>query len=395
MQFPVGSQPEVAFPVFRKTLFPPMQAELFFLIIAALITASYSFIIISFAIGWWHLPEFHQPQKMPQTRLSVIVAARNEAQHIGALLQSLASQTYDKKHYEVIIVNDHSTDFTAQIVLEHQQRLSNLHLLNAPPEQNGKKSAIEQGIAQATGHLLVTTDADCIAPRRWLETIAAMYEQQQPDMIIAPVVMQSESYFEHLQALEFMSLIASTAGAAALQQPIMCNGANLAYTKTAFQQFGNALKNKLASGDDMFLMLKMKKARRKIVFLKSRNATVSTRPQPNWHSFVAQRRRWTSKSRAYRDFGVVLTAINVLAMNLLVLLMLFFILSQWWSIAVVVLILKGVADGILLRQATLFFRKSQLLRYFIPLFLPYSLYVVVTAAISFAGQYTWKNRRLK
>ena len=87
-------------------------------------------------------------------------------------------------------MNDHSTDATASIVKTfNEPNIKCVDLINFIGNETNsyKKKGIEVGIAQAVGQLIITTDADCIAPPNWLKTIAAFYEEKKPDLIVMPV----------------------------------------------------------------------------------------------------------------------------------------------------------------------------------------------------------------
>ncbi|MBE6312904.1 MAG: glycosyltransferase, partial [Bacteroidales bacterium] len=156
--------------------------------------------------------------------VSIVVAFRNEEQHLAKLQNALAKQTY--KNYELILVNDHSTDnFKSKISQERRIRL-----LNATEE--GKKRALLEGVNAAKGDIVLCTDADCLPCPTWIESIVSFFGTNQTDMVIAPVVMIPEKKaFERIQTLEFASLQAATAGSACAGDPIMCNGANMAFKK--------------------------------------------------------------------------------------------------------------------------------------------------------------------
>jgi biofilm PGA synthesis N-glycosyltransferase PgaC len=253
-----------------------------YLIVTTIIALIYSFIIFSFLIGWIRIKKFKKGAPAPSSVFtSVIIAVKNEEQNIPSLLNSLANQTIHHADYEIIIINDHSNDNTEYLM--NSADLPNLKLLNLPLGKRGKKDALQFGISNSTGDLIITTDADCIHHSVWLETISTYYSQYKPKLIIAPVLMQSKSFFEHLQALDFFSLIASGAGASGIKRPIMCNGANLAFDKKTYEEFQDPFHKSFSSGDDVFLLLNMKRKYRKdIKFLKSEEALVLTKPKKHW-----------------------------------------------------------------------------------------------------------------
>ena len=199
-----------------------------------------------------------QPTKNTlQPKISLIIPARNEETNIGKLLAALSNQSYPKELTEIIVVDDHSTDNTATIV--QQFPFAKLIQLKEDAINSYKKKAIEKGIAEATGELIVTTDADCNVNPGWLRAINSSFSDESVKMSFGAVRIQSDqTIFSRLQALEFSSLIGSGASTAAFGFPTMCNGANLAFTKEAFLQTNGYTGNEqIASGDDEFLMRKI------------------------------------------------------------------------------------------------------------------------------------------
>ncbi len=156
----------------------PLFFFLFFLLMVV-----YAVLIAYYHSAWNRLPEFTLPEKQASVFISVIIAARNEEANINGLLQSLYDQQYPKELYEVIIIDDHSTDTTWSLLQGQDflpMQVKPLQLSAFVEERSAiasyKKKAIETGINAAAGTLIVTTDADCRFNPMWLQTIAAFYE---------------------------------------------------------------------------------------------------------------------------------------------------------------------------------------------------------------------------
>ena len=237
---------------------------LFFVLMSAGIL--YATMMLAFTFKWLSLPVFKSKGKTPETTITVIIPARNEEEHIAKCLQNVLVQNYPHNLIEIIIVDDNSTDNTAmlveKIIAENTDRTIRLvKLKDVSATALFKKRAITEAVSVARGKLIITTDADCRMGSKWLATITEYYELHQTKMLLSPVTFAEEkSLFEKLQTLEFIGYIGVSAAAVAMKNPLMCNGANLAYEREVFNAVGGYKHNdNLASGDDVFLMLKIKK----------------------------------------------------------------------------------------------------------------------------------------
>ncbi|MEO6540533.1 MAG: glycosyltransferase, partial [Ferruginibacter sp.] len=299
------------------------------LIISGIIFGLYILLIFYYWRSWLSIPEFKPrlTNLAPQTRISVIIAARDEEENMAACLDSISRQLYPKEFFEVIVVDDHSTDNTATIIKNYADKNVKLISLKDFISNNlnsYKKKAIEIAISQSTGELIVTTDADCIVPQHWLQTLAAFYEQYDPAFIAAPVAIDcSNKFIEFFQALDFMVLQGITGASVHKKIHSMCNGANLAYTKKAFEKVGAFSGiDHIASGDDMLLMHKIyKQGPGKVMFLRSKEAIVQTAPVNSIKDFFNQRIRWASKADKYDDKRIFFVLLLVYLVNVLLLIL--------------------------------------------------------------------------
>jgi glycosyltransferase involved in cell wall biosynthesis len=319
------------------------------------ISAIYVTLVLVFLIGWKRIITFEPiPEKSILNKISVVVACRNEAANLPHLLQSFRNQSLTG--YQLILVDDHSTDSTFQIMEQWAKEVDNVLVLKS--EDYGKKKALKTGIESATNELIITTDADCTPTPVWLETVAQFYEETNADLIIGPAaIYPANNYFEKMQQLEFHSLVSSGAGAAGAGKPIMCNGANLAFKRSVWLSNYSNLHDKSASGDDVFLLHAIKKQKGEIEFLKSKNALVTTKPSETIHTFLNQRKRWASKAPLYTDFTTILVSIIVLGTSLfqITLLIASFISLNYLIYMGIVIISKLVIDFIFLKQTAPFF----------------------------------------
>ncbi|MBC7936091.1 MAG: glycosyltransferase [Rhizobacter sp.] len=364
----------------------------------------YGILLVYYRVGWMQVPDFVLREQSPELFISVIIPARNEARSLPVLLDSLENQTYSKKYFQVLVIDDYSTDKTAAIASDYSfvTCLSLRDFVGTTDINSYKKKAIETGIENSVGELIVTTDADCYAEPEWLETIAAFYNMHRPELIVMPVSVNcSARPIEIFQSLDFMSLQGITAAAVQKKVHSMCNGANLAYTRKAFEAV-NGFKNidNIASGDDMLLMHKIAlQYPNGIHYLKSANVIIQTAPVHSIKEFFNQRIRWASKADKYDDKRIFAVLFLVYFLNVTLLIIpLLSIFSGGWSMIRYWLLLmaaKTIVELIFLFPVAGFFNKRPLLWAF-PLAQPFHIiYTVIAGWLGKFGSYKWKERKVK
>lgn len=357
-----------------------------FLNIVLIFTALYLICIAAFTFGLFNLKErFHSINKNNLVKVSVLIAARNEEKNIEKLLESLKKQSFPKELFEVIIVNDHSTDNTDEIINDFINKNKELEVKLLKAEKKGKKHAISQALHTAINELVIVTDADCVLNDLWIESIVGFYQEEKCKMILAPVLLSpAENLFEKMQVLEHLSLIGSTAGSASIGFPVMCNGANMAYERKAALEVEKFRKDfDIPSGDDMFLLEQFVKryGHNNVKFLLSKSAVVKTKTCKTIKDFFRQRRRWVSKTKSYTSWKVIVTALIVLFFNLSIISLLVsaFFVPALWSIYILLTLLKFFIDFPLLKNITNFMNQGSLLKWVLPLEIIYPFYSVFTA----------------
>ncbi|HLN20461.1 MAG TPA: glycosyltransferase [Bacteroidales bacterium] len=324
-----------------------------------------------------------QKGEISHVSISIIVACRNEAKRITHLLETFARQDYPTDLYEIIVIDDNSADNTIDVVSSFPG-IKNIRVIQN--SGSGKKMAIMTGISNASGELIITTDADCLAGIKWISTIASFYQEHKPDMMICPVKLnQTNGFFGRFQELEFMSLQAITAGTAAAGHPTICNGANLAFTKRAYLGNSANLRFDIPTGDDVFLLHSMKKEGAAIEWLESNDAIVYTEAADGIKAFFRQRKRWASKGTAYKDidsiFLGIVTFVTICCQVL-------FFAAALYDIRYILLfipgfIIKSIPDFLILRKTLTRYNSQGLLKWFIPSQLIYPFYVLVISLSAF------------
>jgi len=379
----------------------------FFLPAIIILSIFYLLIQTVYTEGWKALPVWKVPNNFQsKTSISILIPARNEAENISACIQSILNQNYPKSLFEIIVLDDFSEDETPEIVENFNSNgFDNIRLvkmsdnISVDETQSFKKKAIEIGIKKANGELIVTTDADCIAQPNWLQLISSLYEMKRPKFIAAPVNFHREQNdFERFQSLDFIGMMGITGAGIYTKIMRMCNGANLAYPKTIFEEVNGfqGIDNH-ASGDDMMLMQKIAQIYPDdIVYLKNHTATIFTAAKPTIKSFINQRIRWSTKSKGYEEKQVTMILIGIwlfcLSVPFTFLSTLFFGKIMWVA-GLGQLALKAFADYRLLHTTSTFFNRSDLMRTFWKSSFYHLIYII---GVGFLGgivkKYEWKGR---
>jgi cellulose synthase/poly-beta-1,6-N-acetylglucosamine synthase-like glycosyltransferase len=368
--------------------------------LAVSISICYLFLIAAFIIGFDKIEINKFKNLPPKHTFSIIVPYRNEAHNLPILLKSISKINYPKNLFELILVNDDSTDDFKKIIdafLKDNTAINIVLINNHRTSQSPKKDAITSAIQKSNFNWIVTTDADCKVPNNWLNLFNQTIEKEDIQFIAAPVKFKKQnSFLFHFQNLNFLSLLGSTIGSFGIKKPIMCNGANLCYHKKTFLQLNGFRGNDgIASGDDIFLLEKMLKNNPKRVrYLKSNEAVVETFSEKNWKLFFNQQLRWASKTTNYSNWFSKLVGITVFLENLLyvILLTTTIITGFYWKFFLLIFSIKTTIDIILITKISTFFRNLKSLKYYPVISIIYPFFIVTTAIISLFKNYQWKGR---
>ncbi len=369
--------------------------------ISLLFTGLYLVILIYLIKGWALLKA---PKKVIpdfKTKVTILIAARNEESGISLTIMDLLEQDYPKELTEIIIVDDHSADNTAAIISSYANRgVQLLQLSEDQPLNSYKKKAIAEAIKRSGGELMVATDADCRMGPQWLSSIVTYFETENLVMISSPVTyFEEKSLFERLQTLEFAYLIGIGAAFIGNGRASTCNGANFAYRKDIFYEVGGFSGiDDLASGDDELLLQKVAvRYPNRIGFLKELRAVVYTHAKPNLKSFLNQRRRWASKSTKYKDKKIISLAVNIWFFNVLLLVnaLLGFYDIFFLKLFALQMFFKYFFEILFLVPILSFLKRARLIFYHVILSPIHIIYFVYVGIKGNTGKYSWKGRMVR
>lgn len=345
--------------------------------------------------GFFKVKKYQRLDLEPKTSFTIIVPFRNEAENLPLLLESFSKLNYPLDLFEVILVDDNSTEKFQVLNSKFQiSIIDNIRVSNSP-----KKDAITSAMQHVKTEWVITTDADCIVPENWLLSFDNYIQENKISMLAGAVRYDCEkSFLDHFQQLDLTSLQGATIGSFGLDNAFMCNGANFAYTKSLFESLnGFEGNNKIASGDDVFLLQKAsQKFPKEVHYLKSEEAIVTTKPTETWKSLFYQRVRWAAKTSSYKSSFGKLLGLIVFFGNLSFVIGFLFLLFGIWSYPIFVLFafFKFVIDFVLLYVTSLYLTKGRLKSWLLSsLFYPF--FSSAVALYSLFGSYEWKNRRFK
>lgn len=251
-----------------------------------------------------NLPQNPLDKPLP---VSVIICAKNEANNLKQYLPTVLKQDYP--NFEVVVVNDCSTDETATILsyfCQHYNHLSLVTVLQKDKIGQGKKYALIQGIKAARHDYLLLTDADCMpASPHW---ISLMMRHFKPNIGIvlgyAPFFTQ-KGFLNRICRHENVFTAAQYLGFALAGMPYMGVGRNLAYRKSLFDPQILAQKKQVASGDDDLFVNAVATAQNTAIELDVRSFCYSATPT-SWKNWFRQKQRHLSTGKYYQFYHQML-----------------------------------------------------------------------------------------
>ncbi|MBI5464025.1 MAG: glycosyltransferase [Ignavibacteriales bacterium] len=329
----------------------------------------------------------HQPPFV-----SVIIAARNEEAHLAKCLESVFDQTMPPEAYEVVVVNDNSSDSTLSIAQQFVPAHSHLVIVNAieTGTLKGKSNALAQGIDVACGEIVLITDADCTVPHTWVEYTARRYS---PEVgLIGGVTLQSPAtLFGAIQSLDWAYILGLASATAALGNPLGSIGNNLSFRKEAYESVGGYRNLPFSVTEDYTLVqaiLRLKKWR--YLYPIDPRLLVESQPCPDWKTLIRQKHRWGKGGLDMKFSGFLIMAIGFL-MHVSPFIML------WWGgvvEAASAFMVKFVFDYFFLWNILGRLRRTSDLKHFSWFEIYFIAYTLLLPFLAlFGGRVVWKERQ--
>lgn len=339
-----------------------------------------------------------------QPFVSVLVPARNEESAIGDCVTSLLAQDYPADRFEIIVIDDQSTDRTAEIVRLLCEQHPVLHLIRVterPSNVSPKINALQAGIGASKGEIIFTTDADCFVKPEWISTCMRSFDEKVGVVTGTTIFLNKQNVSAPLfgiQFIDFLSHTACAAGAIGNGSVNNCNGSNMAYRRSAYEQAGGyAALAHLNTGDDSLLAQRIaSETLYQVGFVLDERAQVTTYPVATWREFFLQRMRWAAQTSDYRadtlQFLIATFVYYVILMATGI--------ASLFNAGFLLLFVAGytpklVIDYRILRRFTGMTNTRAILKYYIPAAVIHIPAIFIAVAGGYFGKFEWKGRQLE
>jgi cellulose synthase/poly-beta-1,6-N-acetylglucosamine synthase-like glycosyltransferase len=324
--------------------------------------------------------------------VSIIVPARNESNNIIMCLDSICRSDYPIEKYEIIVVNDRSTDTTQQLVENYILHSSNIRLINVKNENEktvkGKPGALDLGIKSAKGEYILMTDADCEVNAKWISSIVKTFVDKKSDQVAAFTLVKHKTFFDKYQAVEWILMHTMASGGIGYKFPLGCFGNNTAIKKDMYLNLGGYGNLEFSVTEDLALLQAVHKANGKIDYICSKDSTVRTLPIKGIRDYLKQRKRWAigGKKLGWKAFLFVLASL---------LIWISFIASLTtgnYLLAISILLLKLITDAILVIPSILTVKENGLFAYLLPVNMLFLVIELILPFLLINKKVEWKGQ---
>jgi glycosyltransferase involved in cell wall biosynthesis len=363
------------------------------LIAIGLIYTLYALWLLYMIVQW------QRPNATPELcddalHITIIIPFRNEAEHLPALLRTLANQMNEVSDAHIILIDDHSTDNSLSIAEQFKRENEGVMVIQQN-DTHGKKQGVDIAMAHVKTEWIVTLDADIQPCDGWLKRIASWTKKNSNELLILPLhIGPGKNLIGHLQEVEFASVMAITGGMAMAGEPILCNGGNLCFRTDAYQRVrAYRTDMHITSGDDVFLLHALKPYG-KVAWVHDPLVRVSTAPKSDLTTFTAQRLRWMGKASFIRDNRLQATAWTTFLANgiFLTTAIATFLGYFSWAAFLTIAAIKIVLDGWLILHVGKWLCIKQLKRFYVILIFIYPVYATLFPLMSQFVKPSWKGR---
>lgn len=346
-----------------------------------------------FFTGQWRSRRAFPLQVTDLPRVSVVVPARNEQANIGACIESLIACDYPQHLLEIIVVNDRSIDDTGRIIDDLAAQhpwIRAVHRTEADAVANlrGKPGALQAGIDQASGELLVLTDADCRVQTGWIRTMVEPFADAGVGMVCSFTTVRRGNLFALIQDIEWLYTSGMAQSANNNGKPLGCFGNNMALRASTFREIGGYRSISFSVTEDLALLQAIRRAESRVAFICEPDSRVETEPCTSIGEYLRQKQRWVQGGLGLGWRGITFAATSVI---------------YWFGLAysivvaepswiVLFICLRMVGDGMLITNSALRLRRYYLLPAVAPTILLLLLLELLLPVLALQKRVVWKGQ---
>lgn len=327
--------------------------------------------------------------------VSVIVPAKDEEKSIEKCVRSIAECEYPNDKYEIIAVNDRSTDKTGEILERLSEEIPNLKVITVAESDKsinltGKPGAIQRGADSATGEIIMITDADCFVSKNWVKTHAAKFANPNVGMNAAVTYVGGERVFDKFQSLEWIYLSTIGSGAIGFGIPLSCFGNNISFRRDIFERLGGYREIKFSVTEDLALLHAVAGTGMRINYFPSADALIETLPAPDFAAYFRQHSRWVvgAKSLGFKAALWIATSFALWAA------LIYSAAKLDFGATLFFLGLKIVADAALLIPGLIKLKLQKLIPWIFPAVFFFLFMELLSPFQALKKKVKWKNQNL-
>lgn len=324
--------------------------------------------------------------------VSIIVPARNEENNIAMCLQSICNSDYPHNRFEIIVVDDRSSDNTSNIVNKYKSEIDNLKLViihsDAEKKVLGKPGALDIGIKEAKGELLLLTDADCKVNKKWITSIVKTFVEKESDLVAAFTLVQHDNFFDKYQAIEWILMHTMASGGIGFNYPLGCFGNNMAIRKSMYFELGGYEGIEFSVTEDLALLQAVHKKGGNIDYICHRDSTVKTLPIPSISQYLKQRKRWAigGKKLGWKATLFVLASLVIWVSSIVS------FIEGNVHLGVSILFLKLITDALLIIPSLITVKEKGLIGYVLPANILFLFMELILPILIINKRVEWKGQ---
>ena len=271
-----------------------------FLVLMYVLVVPYIGLMLMVVVGMFRVSK--NPVNPDTPSVSVIIPAHNEEDKLHSTLESLSTQVYAGE-LEFVIVNDRSVDATASIIdifVARDPRFKRIDVQEPSKRLAPKVNAVNHGINNSSGEIILTSDADCRYTSNW---VAGMVRHFEPDVAMVVGYVEStqagepSTWIERFESVDWLTLMLTSRSLTHFGWKFASSANNQGYRREAFEAVGGfGAMGRAPSGDEDLLTQRMGRLQdKRIVFASTSDTRVYTQPMSSVGALLNQRRRWVSR----------------------------------------------------------------------------------------------------